>query len=79
MIPTRVARSGSTVSLTTKLSSPQSSRAPVAKGTSRRIVVKRSTRRRSAEVETLKGLRKLGVRLSLDHFGVGDVSFESLA
>jgi len=35
-------------------------------------------RRRSAEVETLKGLRKLGVRISLDHFGIADVSFESL-
>ncbi len=35
-------------------------------------------RRRSGEIETLKGLRKLGVRLSLDHFGTGDVSFESL-
>ncbi len=35
-------------------------------------------RKRSAEIETLKGLRKLGVRLSLDHFGIGDVSFESL-
>lgn len=37
-----------------------------------------SVRRRDAEIETLSGLRKLGVRLSLDHFGVGDVSFESL-
>jgi predicted signal transduction protein with EAL and GGDEF domain len=35
-------------------------------------------RKRSAEIETLNGLHKLGVRLSLDHFGVGDVSFESL-
>ncbi len=35
-------------------------------------------RKREAEIETLKGLRKLGVRLSLDHFGVSDVSFESL-
>ena len=35
-------------------------------------------RKRSAEIETLRGLRKLGVRLSLDHFGVADVSFESL-
>jgi len=35
-------------------------------------------RRRSAEVETLKGLRRLGVRISLDHFGIADVSFESL-
>ncbi|HSG59266.1 MAG TPA: EAL domain-containing protein [Woeseiaceae bacterium] len=35
-------------------------------------------RRRSSEVETLKALRKLGVRISLDHFGTRDVSFESL-
>ena len=35
-------------------------------------------RRRSAELETLKALRKLGVRISLDHFGTRDVSFESL-
>ncbi|MGB5629992.1 MAG: EAL domain-containing protein [Woeseiaceae bacterium] len=34
--------------------------------------------KRSAELETLRALRKLGVRLSLDHFGTGDVSFESL-
>ena len=34
--------------------------------------------RRKAEIETLQGLRKLGVRLSLDHFGTRDVSFESL-
>jgi len=34
--------------------------------------------KRSTEIETLKALRKLGVRLSLDHFGTGDVSFESL-
>ena len=34
--------------------------------------------RRRAEIETLQGLRKLGVRLSLDHFGTRDVSFESL-
>ncbi len=33
---------------------------------------------RAAELETLKKLRKLGVRLSLDHFGTRDVSFESL-
>jgi len=33
---------------------------------------------RSAEFETLHGLRKLGVRLSLDHFGTRDVSFSSL-
>ena len=35
-------------------------------------------RKRSTELETLRGLRKLGVRLSLDHFGTRDVSFESL-
>ena len=35
-------------------------------------------RKRSAELETLRALRKLGVRLSLDHFGTSDVSFESL-
>ena len=35
-------------------------------------------REREAETETLKGLRKLGIRLSLDHFGTRDVSFESL-
>jgi diguanylate cyclase (GGDEF)-like protein len=34
--------------------------------------------RRRVEIETLQGLRKLGVRLSLDHFGTRDVSFESL-
>jgi diguanylate cyclase (GGDEF)-like protein len=34
--------------------------------------------RRKAEIETMQGLRKLGVRLSLDHFGTRDVSFESL-
>ena len=34
--------------------------------------------KRSAEVDTLKALRRLGLRLSLDHFGTGDVSFESL-
>jgi len=34
--------------------------------------------KRSAELATLHGLRKLGVRISLDHFGTGDVSFESL-
>ncbi len=33
---------------------------------------------RSAEFDVLKRLRKLGVRLSLDHFGTRDVSFESL-
>jgi diguanylate cyclase (GGDEF)-like protein len=35
-------------------------------------------RKRSAELETLRNLRKLGVRLSLDQFGTRDVSFESL-
>ncbi len=35
-------------------------------------------RKRAAEIETLRGLRKLGVRLSLDNFGTCDVSFESL-
>jgi len=35
-------------------------------------------RQRSSELETLRGLRKLGVRLSLDHFGTRDVSFESI-
>jgi diguanylate cyclase (GGDEF)-like protein len=35
-------------------------------------------RQRSAERDTLRGLRKLGVRLSLDQFGTRDVSFESL-
>jgi EAL domain-containing protein (putative c-di-GMP-specific phosphodiesterase class I) len=35
-------------------------------------------RKRSAELETLRALRKVGVRLSLDHFGTSDVSFESL-
>jgi len=35
-------------------------------------------RQRSTELETLRALRKLGVRLSLDHFGTRDVSFESL-
>jgi len=34
--------------------------------------------KRSVELETLQGLRKLGVRISLDHFGTRDVSFESL-
>jgi EAL domain-containing protein (putative c-di-GMP-specific phosphodiesterase class I) len=33
---------------------------------------------RAAELETLRRLRKLGVRLSLDHFGTRDISFESL-
>jgi diguanylate cyclase (GGDEF)-like protein len=35
-------------------------------------------RQRSVELETLHGLRALGVRLSLDHFGTRDVSFSSL-
>ena len=35
-------------------------------------------RQRSVELETLHGLRKLGIRLSLDHFGTRDVSFSSL-
>ena len=35
-------------------------------------------RGRNGEAETLRGLRKLGVRLSLDRFGVRDVSFETL-
>ena len=35
-------------------------------------------RKRTGELETLHGLRKLGVRISLDHFGTRDVSFESL-
>jgi diguanylate cyclase (GGDEF)-like protein len=35
-------------------------------------------RTRSAETATLQGLRSLGVRLSLDHFGTRDVSFSSL-
>lgn len=35
-------------------------------------------RGRSAEYETLQGLRALGVRLSLDHFGTNDISFRSL-
>ena len=34
--------------------------------------------RREAEHDTLRALRKLGVRLSLDHFGTRDVSFESV-
>ncbi|MEE8343748.1 MAG: EAL domain-containing protein [Woeseiaceae bacterium] len=34
--------------------------------------------RRSSELETLHALRNLGVRLSLDHFGTGDLSFSSL-
>jgi len=35
-------------------------------------------RNRTTELETLQELRKLGVRLSLDHFGIRDVSFSSL-
>ncbi|HWM29872.1 MAG TPA: EAL domain-containing protein [Woeseiaceae bacterium] len=35
-------------------------------------------RSRSSELKTLQGLRALGVRLSLDHFGTHDVSFRSL-
>lgn len=35
-------------------------------------------RGRNAELKTLQELRKLGVRLSLDHFGIRDVSFSSL-
>jgi len=35
-------------------------------------------RKRTTEIKTLKALRKLGVRISLDHFGTRDVSFESL-
>lgn len=34
--------------------------------------------KRKAEHKTLRALRKLGVRLSLDHFGTRDVSFESI-
>jgi diguanylate cyclase (GGDEF)-like protein len=34
--------------------------------------------KRNAELDVLRQLRKLGVRLSLDHFGTRDVSFESL-
>ena len=37
-----------------------------------------TVRKRAAELETLRGLRKLGVRLSLDRFGTRDISFESL-
>ena len=33
---------------------------------------------RSAQLETLQGLRALGVRLSLDRFGTRDISFRSL-
>ena len=35
-------------------------------------------RKRTNELITLQSLRKLGVRISLDHFGTRDVSFESL-
>jgi diguanylate cyclase (GGDEF)-like protein len=35
-------------------------------------------RRRAAERRTLAGLRNLGVRISLDHFGTRDVSFDAL-
>jgi diguanylate cyclase (GGDEF)-like protein/PAS domain S-box-containing protein len=35
-------------------------------------------RQRSAELETLHGLRKLGLRLSLDHFGTTEVSLNAL-
>jgi polar amino acid transport system substrate-binding protein len=37
-----------------------------------------AVRKRAAEMITLAGLRKLGVRISLDHFGTRDISFESL-
>ena len=37
-----------------------------------------AVRQRSNELETLRSLRRLGVRISLDHFGTRDVSFESL-
>lgn len=33
---------------------------------------------RSSQLASLQGLRKLGVRLSLDHFGTRDISFSSL-
>jgi diguanylate cyclase (GGDEF)-like protein len=35
-------------------------------------------RQRTVELQNLQRLRKLGVRISLDHFGTRDVSFESL-
>ena len=35
-------------------------------------------RKRTKELGTLHSLRRLGVRISLDHFGTRDVSFESL-
>ena len=34
--------------------------------------------KRQGELETLQALRKLGVRISIDHFGTRDFSFESL-
>jgi diguanylate cyclase (GGDEF)-like protein len=34
--------------------------------------------KRTREIDTLRSLRRLGVRISLDHFGTRDVSFESL-
>ncbi len=34
--------------------------------------------KRADELETLRGLRKLGVRISLDNFGTREVSFETL-
>ena len=34
--------------------------------------------KRTSELETVRALRKLGVRISLDNFGTRDVSFESL-
>lgn len=37
-----------------------------------------AVRERSGEANSLRALHKLGVRLSLHHFGVRDVSFESL-
>ncbi|MBT8081777.1 MAG: EAL domain-containing protein [Gammaproteobacteria bacterium] len=37
-----------------------------------------AVQRRTTELDTLRALRKLGVRLSLDQFGTIDVSFESL-
>jgi diguanylate cyclase (GGDEF)-like protein len=37
-----------------------------------------AVRRRTRELETMRAMRKLGVRLSLDQFGKRDVSFESL-
>lgn len=35
-------------------------------------------RQRSAELEALHGLRRLGIRMSLDHFGTAEVSFNAL-